>query len=329
MAFWEPIGAGFRVIHRNWQLVVIQVALSALGLAGLAVAVGAALAAAFYILGMDVSQLAALRDLINDPEALLSRYLGLVLLIVLGVLVYVLFLSLLWLFVVAGSAGTIGLSIREPSREFSMRTFLSEGRRLFSPLTGYALLASLIAIGLFIALGIIGGGIGSVANLLDGGTYVNRFFRVFTSLLAAAAALALAFGLASVVLTGMMPLFEGAGPLESLRRGARYVKGQPDVLGLYAVVFAGYFFVYSALMLPAYAFDYESVSGALLSASYQFLLNILQGYLCLVALASAFAHYFGASSKGQVSGGVSTQETGISEGAPWQGPPPSQKEETQ
>jgi hypothetical protein len=328
MAFWEPIGEGFRVIHRNWQLVVIQVALSALGLLGFAVAVGAALAVAFYALGMDVSQLATLRDLINDPEALLSRYLAVVLLVVLGLLVYALIISLLWVFVVAGSAGTIGLSIKEPDKEFSMRTFLREGKRLFWPLSGYALLASLIVIGLFLAFGMISGAVGSMSHLLDGGIYVNRFFRVFTSLVTTAGALALAFGLASVVLTGMMPLFEGAGPLKSLDLAVQYMKRRPGILGLYVVAFAGYFFVYLALMIPAYALNHESLGGVLLSASYQFLLNILQGYLCLVVLASAFAHYFGATAEGRVSVGVSTRGTGISEGAPGQGPPPPRRDES-
>ena len=114
MTFVEAIKEGFRLVNRNWQLVLIQIGMVFISAIGAFIIVGLPLAIAFIIFGIDLTGLTDVRDLmatLRGPSEILSRYLGLVLIILTSILLYVLLVALLGIYIFGGSIGIIGRSL--------------------------------------------------------------------------------------------------------------------------------------------------------------------------------------------------------------------------
>src|SRR5512135_1801055 len=96
------------------------------------VMVGIPLGIAFIIFGLDLTGLTQIKDFIGvfkNPAELLSRYFGLVMIVVSSFLFYILMVTTLGLYVFGGSIGIIGRSILDPSFKFGMRAFFAEARK--------------------------------------------------------------------------------------------------------------------------------------------------------------------------------------------------------
>jgi hypothetical protein len=63
MTFNEAIKGGFRVVNRNWQLVLIQLSMVFISSIGFFIIVGIPLAVAFIIFGVDLTEMASLHDI--------------------------------------------------------------------------------------------------------------------------------------------------------------------------------------------------------------------------------------------------------------------------
>src|SRR5574340_882120 len=142
MTYSDAIKGGFRIINRNWQLVAVQAGMMIANCIGFFVVVGIPLGIAFVVFGLDLTGLADTRDIIGifrDPSALLTKYMGLVLIVLTSILFYIAIVTTVGIFVFGGSAGIIGRAVSDPSRKFSMKLFFAEARKIFFPLTWFSL----------------------------------------------------------------------------------------------------------------------------------------------------------------------------------------------
>jgi hypothetical protein len=101
MTYLEAIKDGFRLVNRNWQLVLIQISMVFISSIGFFIIVGIPLAIAFIIFGIDLTGFADIRDIFGiliGPSDLLSKYLGLFL-IVLSAFVYIIAVALLGIYI--------------------------------------------------------------------------------------------------------------------------------------------------------------------------------------------------------------------------------------
>lgn len=310
----EAIRTGFRLVHRNWQLILIQFVMSVLGCAAFLLFLGVPLVVAFLMLGIDLAELVAFRDLLDtlrEPGELVGRYLGVALVIAASLLLYLAFVFFLWVYVAGGSAGVIGASLRDPTARFTLRGFLSEGRKLFFPFACYALVMGLMLLGAFFFLGALGGALSMGLSALSGDTALGFFFRVLTALVFLSAGGLLVFALSAVGVTGVPALvLDRAGTLKTLRTAYAHLNAHPGALGLYAIVLAGYLAVSVVLALLGYPLQLLPLVGVFLSVPYQLVSYVIQGYFCLVMLAAVFAHYVGTTA------GESTAWSGTSGEAP-------------
>lgn len=326
MTYAGAIGAGFRLVHRNWQLVLIQLLVSVLGCIAFIIVIGVPIVLALVMLGIDLAGLASFGDLLGalgSPREIIDRYLGIVLVAAFGLLVYSLFAFALWTFVTGGSAGVIKGSIKDPEASFTWRAFLHEGRALFFPIAGYVSVMGTVLVAIFFALGVMGGSLASGLTALGGGTALEFFFKVFSALLFITAGAAILAVLGAVALTGFVAIvLEGAGPFKAVTAAARHLDRHPGALGLYAVVLAGYIAIDFLLALIGYPFTLVPVVGVFLALPYRLVSYAVQGYLCLAMLATVLAHYQA------VTCGGSTKQSGTSyQEAPRQEPPPYQSGE--
>src|SRR5512141_175168 len=114
MTYTDAVKSGFRLINRNWQLVALQAVMMIVNCIGFFVIVGIPLGIAFIVFGLDLTGLAETRDimgLLRNPCVLISKYWGVVLIVVASFFIYLLFVTTAGLFIFAGSVGTLGGSV--------------------------------------------------------------------------------------------------------------------------------------------------------------------------------------------------------------------------
>lgn len=334
----NTIREGFRHVHRNWQLIVIQFVMGVINVIAALFFIGLPLVVGLLVLGLDASEFRRMGELLQGPSSpfdIIARYMGLALIFLLSLLFYMLFAFALWIFVLGGAAGSLGKSVREERYVFSMGTFMSEGKRLFRPLSGYVTVASLLLLGVIAALAVAGG----LTAAIFGGlgledSRLGVFLKVFFVLsFIAAGGLALA-GLLIVSLQGLAELvLRGSRPVRSLVNGFNHLEKTPRALYLACIAVAGYVAAQFVLVGVGYPLQLVPLVGPLLALPYQLASSVVQGYLCLALLSTLFVDYrspaFGLSpvlsrSPAQEAiGGGSTPGSGISpEAAPRRGTPP-------
>jgi hypothetical protein len=309
MGYIGYIGRGFGLIHENWQLVLVHVVMLVILIIGLFIIVGIPTVAAFIAVGVDVAELERLEEVIDyadDPMELLSKYLGIIIVIVLSFLIYITLGFLLWVYVIGGSAGIIGKSIKEPPGGFSMEVYFKEANRLFLPMTGYTAVIGLVVMGAFMLLVMLG----AVGTVLIGEiateSAIGTFIKVLSVLVFGAGGVILMFVLSVAFALGTGALaIDGRGPMDSLDVGFRHLWEHPGSLWLVGILILGYIGIqFPLVLIGAVA---ELIGGAILSLPIQLAMNIFQSYLSLVMLAVVLVYYHSTSAD-------STQAIDISDG---------------
>jgi len=185
MGYAEVIREGFRVIHRIWQLLLVQLGMVVLSGIGFFVLVGIPLAIAFVLFSIDLTGIAEIGDilrLLKEPSDIISKYFGLVLIVIGGLLMYIVLAATFSIYVFGGSVGVIGKALGDKTMKFSMHTFFSEARRLFLPMLGFIIVVIIMWIATAFILGILGGGIAALVSFAK--TYdsvLSLFLRIFFS----------------------------------------------------------------------------------------------------------------------------------------------------
>lgn len=297
MNYTEAIKDGFKVVNRNWQLVLIQTGLMLASLLGFLIFVGLPLAIAFIIFGIDLTALSRMNDvfqILNKPSELIARYLWLVIIILASVLIYITLLLALGIFVFGGAIGVMGRAIKDSSEVFHLKTFLSEGRRLFFPLIGFTALIGLIFIVLAFVIGIFGGTIAAIVSLAkEHGAALGLFLGIFFSLLLFVVGLVFILATLAVTIYGAASLsMKGLGAVKAIREAVRYLYKHVGAFYLYGMVFGGYVFLSFIILLLGYPLGFIPIIGPLLTFGYQFTVSIVQSYLGLAMIAVIFKYYY-------------------------------------
>lgn len=297
MTFIDALREGFRVVNRNWQLVLIQLGMVFLSTIGFFLMVGIPIAIAFIIFGIDLTELADMKDIfrvLKGPSDLLSKYLGLILIIIASFLMYVILVALLGIYVFGGSIGILVQSLRDEARKFTFRAFFDEAKRLFLRLLGFTSIVGIILIIAAFLLGTLGGGIAALVSFAQSqDSTLALFFGSFFSLLLIVLALVLILGILSITLYGVAALaFKETGALRAIRETVQYLIRHPSAFWLYSGLFAGYLITSFLLILVGYPFTLIPIIGTILSFPYQLISSAFETYLGIVIVATVLVYYY-------------------------------------
>ncbi|MDH5201971.1 MAG: hypothetical protein OEW69_01745 [Nitrospirota bacterium] len=297
MSYIDAMKNGFRVIHRNWQLILVQIGMMIVSFLGFFIIVGIPLAVAFIIFGIDLTGLIEIKDLLRvfqDPSKIVSRYFGLVLIVITSLLLYVVIAVSFGMYVFGGSVGVIGRAIQDITMKFSMRTFFHEAKKLFMRLFGFTAVIGIILIIAAFVLGILGGGIAALVSFArTQDSTLALFLGTFFSLILILLALIFILGILSITLYGVAALFfKDIGPVKSLREAINYLMRHPNALWLYAMLFGGYVFISFFLILFRSPFELIPVIGIILSFPFQLISYAIQTYIGLAIIAILFTYYY-------------------------------------
>jgi hypothetical protein len=297
MKYIEAIKDGFRLINKNWQLVLIQIGMVFMSSIGFFIIVGIPLAIAFIIFGIDLTSLTDTRDIfrmLRGPSDIISKYLGLILIVVASFILYILVVAVLGIYLFGGSIGIIGRSIEDKTLKFNIRVFLDQAKRLFLRLLGFTSVIGLIFIAAAFFLGLLGGGVAAIVSFAQSkDSTLALFFSTFFALILIIIALMLILGILSLTLYGFASLFfKGTGAFKSINEAVRFLVKYPNGFWLYAVIFIGYLLASFLLILVGYPFTLIPVVGTILSFPYQLISYAFQTYLGLVIIAIIFSYYY-------------------------------------
>jgi hypothetical protein len=297
MTYTDAVKSGFRLINSRWQLVVVQVGMMIANCIGFFVIVGIPLGIAFVIFGLDLTGLAETRDimgLLRHPSELISKYMGLVLLVLASFLFFVVVVSTVGLFVFAGSIGTIGRSVSDPTQKFSVKLFIAEAKRMFFRLMWFSLFMGLVFITIAFLLGLLGGGVAAIVqSARSQDSTLALFLGIFFSLLLALLAISLILGALAVTVYGIAVLFfKAGGAFRSFRETVTFLWNRQSAFWLYALLFFAYIIASFVLMLFSYPFNLIPFIGTIIAFPLQLISYTAQSYLGLVIIASIFIYYY-------------------------------------
>jgi hypothetical protein len=297
LTYIEAIRDGFGVIHKNWELVLIQILMVIVSIIGFFIIVGIPLAIAFIIFGVDLTGLTDVKDIFGifkEPSDIISRYLGLILIVIASIWLYIIMVAMLGIYIFGGSIGIIGKSLMDRYLKFSIHTFFVEAKRLFIRLFGFTCVIGIILIVAAFILGIFGGGITALVSFTHSqDSTLALFLGTFFSLILIIIAFILILGILSVTLYGVASLFfKGTGPLKSLLEAIHYLAGHPTAFWLYTILLGGYVLASFLMIFLSYSFALIPVIGTIIYFPYQIISYILQTYIGLAVIATIFTYYY-------------------------------------
>ncbi|MEW6418803.1 MAG: hypothetical protein AB1480_11900 [Nitrospirota bacterium] len=299
MTYIEAIKDGFRLVHRNWQLVIVQVGMVIISTVGFFIIVGMPLAIAFIIFGIDLTRYTEIKDIfriLEVPSGIISRYLGLLLIVSASFLLYIIMVSMLGVYVFGGSIGVIGRALKDRTLKFRMHTFFDEAKRLFLRLLGFTAVMGIVLIAAAFVLGVLGGGIAALVSFAQSqDSTLALFLGTFFSMILVIIALILILGILSTAMYGVASLFfKGTGPLKSFMEAIHYVVRNPLAFWLYTILFGGYILASFLVIVLSYSLTLIPVIGTVLSFPYQLISYVFQTYLGLAIIAIVFTYYYSA-----------------------------------
>ncbi len=297
MHYSATIKAGVRLINHRWQLVAVQAGMMLLNFVCFFIMVGIPLGIAFIIFGLDLTGLSDMKDIIGlfkNPAELVSKYFGLILIILACFLLYISLVTTAGLYVFGGSIGVIGRGILDPDAKFSLKGFFREAKRFFIPLMWYSLLVGLVFLFIAFALGLFGGGVAAVVNAAKSqDSTLALFLGIFFSLVLVLIGLSILLGTLAVTVYGIAVLFfRGEGAVASFRIAFRFLWNRQQAFWLYVILLSGYVLLSFFIMLIVYPFNLIPIIGTIISFPIQMISYIVQSYLGMIILATIFHYYY-------------------------------------
>lgn len=296
--FISAIKEGINTVHRNWHLVIIQFVSLLLSCIAFFVVVGIPIAFAFIMLGLDLTEILRFNDFLSAFKGsadLLSKYLGMAIIVILSLFLYLAFIIILWIFTISGTIGTLKNSILTSDYRFSLKSFFIEGKRFFFPVFFFSVTVGIIFIILAFMLGLLGSAASTITEIAKTQeATLALFLGVFFSLIIISAGLFLIIVTLSTAVYGIAYLAFNISrqPFETLKETIRYLYSTPSSISFYAILFLGYIATGFLIILIGSPFTLIPIIGPILSLPYQVVTYIIQGYVNLIMLSSVFHYYY-------------------------------------
>ncbi len=331
--FLSTIKEGIETVNRNWYLLVIQFSSLLLSCLSFFIIVGVPILFAFVMLGIDLTEVFRYRDLFEafrGTTGLLQKYFGMALVILISLFLYVFFIVALWVFVLSGTIGTLKRGILDQSYKLNLKSFFNEGKALFGPVFFFTSVIGLIFIVSVFILGFLGSAASAIIEFAKAQELaLALFLGVFFTLLIISIGIFLVIIILSLTVYGMayLSFHLSRNPFFTLKETIQYMYNHPSSIGFYALLLLGYIILGFLVILISSPFALIPVVGPFLVMPFQIFIYVIQVYVGLIVLSSAF-HYY-KNTGYAVTDSLSIGYSGTSqEGEIEQVPPQKDKEES-
>jgi hypothetical protein len=261
-----------------------------INLFGFFVLVGLPVVIGILSLGMDIAHARdILPAILENPGEVFSRYLGIVILIIVAILSYLFFASILILYVLSGTLGVLRNAVIDKNYRFSLSSFFSEAKRVFFSLLGLFSIAVLGMIGVLITFGITGTIVVSSVSAYSGekttmAVFTTYFLTLFGMVMVMAGIIFTAYAAISLVV-------EKVRVIDSFKKTWRFIQIRPTAFVFYLILFIGIIlidFIFIALGAPL---NISPLTGYLFVIPHRLISYIVQSYLGVVMWGALTAYY--------------------------------------
>ncbi len=286
MRYREALKQGIDSINKNYQLLFVQIGALILAFFLFILIVGVPLIIVFTKTGIEFPEngFKGLIELIFK-EGELSAYLTIVITVILSLFIYIIIASIIFIYAIAGTSGVIMYFI-SGRENYSWRLFTSLGKGLFKRF----LLLSISGLLMLIMISFLAGlfsGLTKVATSISG-ELLRDFLRNFLNLLSILLSLgAVIFSMAIFTYAAGFMILKEEKTISALKDSFNFVMGKPDALVFYSLLSIGAIILTISFGLLGTFF--KSLSSL---ALYQLILSIIQIYINLSILSSAFVYLF-------------------------------------
>ncbi len=295
--FISIIKEGINTVHKNWQLVLIQLAVMVISCISFFLIVGIPIAVAFIIFGLDLTEILRLTDIssiFKGSADLLKKYFGIAVIILLSIVIYLAFITVMWLFTLSGTIGILKNSILNEKDRFTFKAFWTEGKHFFFPVLLFSALIGIIAIAVAFMLGILGGVASNIIELAKTQeATLALFLGVFFSLVLLSAGLFLIIITLSITVYGVANIaFTRKSPVIAFKQTINYIYSIPSSIIFYGILLMGYILSGFIVIFIGSPLTLIPIIGPILSMPYQLISYVIQGYIGLIMLSSVFWYYY-------------------------------------
>ncbi len=290
----ESIKEGFALTNKNLQITVIRVAAAIISFITLIVSLAIPFIAAILYLGLDIASVQDLWPfLLDNPIAFISRYLGVIMLLGFSLLCYLALASILFIYVLGGSLGTLRNAAVNVSFTFSFSSFFREAGQNMGRLYRMITLVGLVLIVLILVFLLISGVSTAMVNFISGtttflGIYIKSFLLVAVIIFGILTFFAsFVFSVYSVVICVM----ERASAADSIKKTLSFLKEKPMAFLYCMLLFFGAAVLNVLLFTARVPVSFLPTSGPLLSVVISIMSVLIQSYISVAVWASLVAFY--------------------------------------
>jgi hypothetical protein len=290
----ESIKEGFALTNKNLQVTVIRVVAAIISFITLIFSLAIPVIAAIFYLGLDISSAQDLWPFLQDnPFAFVSRYLGVIMFLVFSLMIYMVFISMLFIYVLGGSVGVLRNAAVNLSYKFSLSSFLGEAGQNFGRLCRMLSLAGLYLIVLLAASLFFSAVVTIVINFISGSTtfigmYFKSFFLVAVIVLGSITFIAaFVFSVFAVVIC----VIERQGAADALKKTFDFLKDNPMSFVYCLLLFFGAAVLSVLLFTFKLPFSMVPFLGPPMGIVLSFMSVLIQSYISVAVWASLVAYY--------------------------------------
>lgn len=281
----ECIKEGFRITNKNWQVVLLKIAVTIINLMGFLIFVGIPIFIAITSLGIDLAQAKdILPGIFENPLEVLSKYLGIVVLIFISLIIYLTVAFFLVLYVFGGTLGILRNAAIDEQYKFSFASFMEEAKKIFFPLVWLFSIAFLVTLSILIVLVLSAGFLiyvihahGRLATTFS--IFVTYFFSLFGIIIFLIAVIFTAYAAIDVVVVK-------GRVIASFKNALTFIINKPIAFLFYIFLFVG--LIAANFVLIALG---ASVRVIPLLIPYQLISYIIRSYLGVVMWSSLVVFY--------------------------------------
>lgn len=296
MDYIEIIKNSFKIVLKNWQLTAIQLCSIIVIIVGFLIFVGIPLAVAFIAFGVDLSELTKITTMFYTMENLfnlVSKYFWIIVIFIASVSLYLLIVTVLWVYVLGGSAGVLGKAVKDSTLKFSMAMFFSEAKRLFWPIAWFASIICLIFTALIVIIALLIIVIVFATNMTENSGTPMFFVGILLTLLTAALGFIMIHCTMVITLYGLAEIaLKDSKAVASTTNATKYIYRNPGILVFCFVLFLAYMAVTFILNFAGLPLNIIPFIGIIIGIPYQLFTYAVVLFLQLVINTAVFIQYY-------------------------------------